>query len=126
MLAFKPDRFGHCCYLNKAQIKQVVEDGIPVELCPTSNVATTQCGLPAFLPHLKEFYDQDHNLVICCDDTLLFSTNLSMEWFEFCKAVQLTDSSKIKTLIGRNLDAIFMPDKEDFKTKVIAEIESKY
>ena len=89
-------------------------------------MATTQCGLPAFLPHLKEFYNLGHNLVICCDDTLLFSTNLSMEWFEFCKAVELTDTGKIKALIGRNLDAIFMPDAGSFKTKVIAEIESKY
>ena len=49
-----------------------------------------------------------------------------MEWFEFCKAVQLTDAGKIKTLIAKTLDATFMQDAESFKTKMIAEIESKY
>ena len=28
------------------------------------------------------------NLVICCDDTMLFNTNLSMEMFEFIKAAK--------------------------------------
>jgi adenosine deaminase len=41
MIDFKPDRLGHCCYLNPEQLKQVVDLGIPIEVCPTSNVATT-------------------------------------------------------------------------------------
>lgn len=39
MIDFKPDRLGHCCFLTKDQIKQVVDLEIPVEICPTSNVA---------------------------------------------------------------------------------------
>jgi hypothetical protein len=42
------------------------------------------------LPHLKMFLKMKlpANLVICCDDTMLFNTNLSMEMFEFIKAAK--------------------------------------
>ena len=125
MIDAKPDRLGHCCYLTKEQIQQVVDLKIPVEICPTSNVAATQCGLPSFLKHLQEFWRLEHNIIICTDDTLLFNTNISMELFEFAKAVNLFDASTLKKLLGRNLEAIFLDDAS-FKTKIIAEIESKY
>ena len=40
MIEFKPDRLGHCCYLDSVQINKVHHLGIPVEICPSSNVAT--------------------------------------------------------------------------------------
>ena len=83
-----------------------------MELCPTSNVCATQCGLVQFLEHMKHFNSLDHNLVICCDDTLLFNTNLSMELFEYCKASGLFEKEKIKQLLTRNVDAIFLDDSE--------------
>lgn len=125
MIDFKPDRLGHCCFLNAEQIKQVVDLAIPVEICPTSNVAATQCGIPAFLPHLKHFKNYpDANLVICCDDTFLFNTNLSMELFEFSKAMSLT-SDQIKDLLVRNIEAIFYLDN-DFKETLKSEIMNRY
>jgi len=51
---------------------------------------------------------------ICCDDTLIFNTNLSMELFEFCKAVERYDHQDIKHHMMRNIDAIFY-DNEEFK-----------
>ena len=125
MLDFKPDRLGHCCFLNNDQIKQVVDAGIPVELCPTSNVAATQCGLVSFLKHLKEFSRLNHNLVICCDDTLLFNTNISAELFEYAKAVGLYELEDLKAMLIRNVDAIFL-DGDEFKDELKAEIKDKY
>ena len=40
MISFKPDRLGHCCYLTDEQFALVHELEIPVEVCPTSNLAT--------------------------------------------------------------------------------------
>jgi len=80
---------------------------IPVEVCPSSNVASTQCSLASFLPHIKEFQNYNQNMVICCDDTLLFNTNLSMELFEFAKAVEKYDLDALKSQLIRNIDAIF-------------------
>ena len=125
MIDFKPDRLGHCCFLTKEQIKQTVDMNIPVEICPTSNVSATQCGLAQFLKHAQEFTRLDHNVIICCDDTLLFNTNLSMELFEFCKSFKIYDKEKIKQLLVRNVDAIFLDDPE-FKQSLKDEILSKY
>ena len=83
---------------------------IPVEICPSSNVATTQVGLVEFLPHMHEFQKYKHNMIICCDDTLLFNTNISMELFEFAKAVKITEVSDLKELLIKNVDAIFYDD----------------
>lgn len=49
-------------------------------------------------------------MIICCDDTLLFNTNISMELFEFAKAVKITEVSDLKELLIKNVDAIFYED----------------
>ena len=50
-------------------------------------MAACQCGLVQMLSHMNEFHKLNHNIIICCDDTLLFGTNLSNELFEYAKAV---------------------------------------
>lgn len=112
MIDFNPDRLGHCCFLTKEQIKQTVDMNIPVEICPTSNVSTTHSGLAQFLKHAQEYNRLDHNVIICCDDTLLYNTNLSMELFEYCKSFRIYDKEKIKQLLIKNVDAIFLDDPE--------------
>ena len=126
MIDFGPDRLGHCIFLSDEQVKQVVEKNIAVEICPTSNVAGAQCGIPEMLPHLKKFqkYD-DPNLIVCCDDTLLFNTNLSQEFFEYSKAMKMKDLVQIKKFLIKNIDAIFLDDDE-LKDRLKSEIENKY
>ena len=58
------------------------------------------------MPHLAELMRLNHHIAICCDDTMLFSTNLSTEMFEFANAFQV-NSSHLKALLLRNVDAIF-------------------
>ena len=104
----------------------MIENKIPVEICPTSNVAATQCGLAQFLPHLKEFKKyEEANLIICCDDTFLFNTNLSMELFEYTKAMGIQDNDNIKSQLIKNVDAIFSDDN-DYKQRLKDEIFNKY
>ena len=69
MIEFGPERLGHCCFLSGEEIERVVREEIPVEICPSSNVAATQCGVVARLKHMKEFHKRKHNIIICCDDT---------------------------------------------------------
>ena len=64
------------------------------------------------LKHIKLFHQHKGNSIICCDDTLLFNTNISMEMFEYCKAVDLVEREDIKQLLVRNVDAIFYDDGE--------------
>lgn len=58
------------------------------------------------MPHLIELVELNHNTIICCDDTMLFSTNISSEMFEFANGFQVT-STQLKDLLLRNVDAIF-------------------
>ena len=51
-------------------------------------------------------------MIVCCDDTLLFNTNISMEVFEYAKAVEMFDKEELKALAMRNVDAIFFDDEE--------------
>ena len=89
-------------------------------------MAATQCGLAQFLPHLKEFKKyEDANLIICCDDTFLFSTNLSMELFEFTKAMGIKENEVIKQQMIKNVDAIFLDDAA-YSQKLKDEIFNKY
>lgn len=68
MIEFEPERLGHCCYLvnsisinklksiqSEQEIKQVVEKRIFVEICPSSNVSSTQSGVVSLLKHLNLF-----------------------------------------------------------------------
>mmetsp|Transcript_2060 Transcript_2060/g.3645 ORF Transcript_2060/g.3645 Transcript_2060/m.3645 type:complete len:175 (-) Transcript_2060:278-802(-) len=125
MIDFAPDRLGHCCYLTKQQIKEVCDKNIPVEICPTSNVVATQCAMISMLPHLYEFKSHNHNLIVCCDDTLIFNTNQSMELFEFAKAAQIGSSEELKKLLSGNVDAIFY-DNQQFKDSLRADIQASF
>ena len=71
MIDFNPDRLGHCIYLSREQMAQVVDKKIPVEICPSSNLAAYKkaFGQVNLLPQIQEFYGQGHNITICADDT---------------------------------------------------------
>ena len=96
MIDFRPDRLGHCTFLSKNQMQQVADLGIPVEICPTSGTILAQCGLVNFLPPLLEFAKLQHNVIIGCDDTLVFNTTHSMELFEYAKAVKAFGTEALK------------------------------
>ena len=58
------------------------------------------------LPHLRLLHEIGHNIIICTDDTMLFSTNLSTEMFEYTKAFNVS-AQDMKKLLIRNVEAIF-------------------
>ena len=87
MIESKPDRLGHCTFLNCFQMDKVNKEKIPVEICPTSNLCCAKDALNMVcnLNHLKYLHGLEHNFTICTDDTMLFNTNLSTELFEYAK-----------------------------------------
>ena len=122
MVDFKPDRLGHCCFLDGKQLEEVATLGIPVEVCPSSNLAvvTEACGTVAGLKHIRKLRESGHNHIVCADDTMLFSTNISTELFEYCNAFGV-QGDELKALLKRNVDAIF---DEKCKEELATEIES--
>jgi len=84
--AFLPDRIGHGTCLTAARggseaiEKLVIDNAIPLELCPSSNViGQTVRGYSDH--HFKEWgLSRDHPIVICTDDMGVFKTSLSKEY----------------------------------------------
>jgi len=108
IIDFNPDRLGHCVWMTEEQLEQVIAKGIPVEVCPTSNlkVYPDAFGVVQRLPQLKKLQENNSNFIICTDDTMLMSTNISTEYFEYCNAYAIT-LEQMKQRLVRNVDAIF-------------------
>jgi adenosine deaminase len=121
MIDFKPDRLGHCCFLTEEQIQQVHDLNIPVEICPTSNLAVVKqaAGIAKFMPHLQSFYAKGSNIAVCCDDTMLFSTHHSTEYFEFANAVD-AGPKEFEAILLKNVDAIFDESAKDWLRETLA------
>lgn len=65
------------------------------------------------MKHLQRFYAKNHNIAICCDDTMLFSTHHSTEYFEFANACD-AGPAEFKTMLMKNVDAIFDDSVKDW------------
>ena len=70
MLEFRPLRLGHALCLTAAQVEEVAEEGVHVEVCPTSNKLTLQLPRLEDHPHLGTWIDRqasfDCPCVFCC------------------------------------------------------------
>lgn len=77
VLRFKPDRLGHCNYLNEEQERIILEERIPIEICLSSNITALDISIETH--HFEKFFRQNHPLSICTDDTLLFNTSQTKE-----------------------------------------------
>ncbi|PKA51768.1 adenosine deaminase [Apostasia shenzhenica] len=80
MLDFSPERIGHACFLEEDDWERARLSKIPVEICLTSNLRTERLS-SIDVHHFGNLYKAQHPLVICTDDTGLFSTNLSNEYY---------------------------------------------
>ena len=108
ILDFKPDRLGHCNYLSDTEFQKILEDRIPVELCPSSNIHTM--GLESVQDHhFGMFWKNRHPICICTDDTLLLDTTLSKEYEMVRNGFGLSDQD-VKEILGYAKESIF--DKE--------------
>ena len=77
-------------------------------MCPTSNLCVVKdaLGMVQGMPHLKTLRELKANFAICTDDTMLFSTNISTEMFEYAKGFGV-ETSELREMLLRNCDAIF-------------------
>ncbi|KAK2358998.1 N6-mAMP deaminase [Trifolium repens] len=79
MLDFLPERIGHACFFEEDHWRKLKSSKIPVELCLTSNIRTL--SVPSIdVHHFGDLYNAKHPVVLCTDDSGVFSTSVSNEY----------------------------------------------
>ena len=119
ILKFRPDRLGHCCYMDDDQFKLIKELEIPVEVCPSSNKATMDLALYSQVKSIRTLYNLGVCIVPWWDDTMLFNTNMINELFEIVNMLKL-DQQQIKSMILNSVNAIF---DDTIKENIISKIK---
>jgi len=124
MLAFKPDRLGHCVFTVRDDelYKTLLESNVLVELCLTSNVLTKSNASYAE-HHFSKLYRDGAPVCLCTDDTWVFNTCLSREYEIACETFGLT-MRDIHALNVRAMDFAFCDD--EVKTNVLARINETF
>ncbi|KAL1320236.1 hypothetical protein AAHE18_14G041900 [Arachis hypogaea] len=79
MLDFKPERIGHAICFEKEHWEILKSSKIPVEICLTSNIRTLTVR-SIHVHHFVGLYKTKHPVVLCTDDSGVFSTSLSKEY----------------------------------------------
>ncbi|GAB2211118.1 hypothetical protein Droror1_Dr00016409 [Drosera rotundifolia] len=99
MLEFLPERIGHACCLEEEAWRKLKSSKIPVEICLTSNIRTNT--IPDIDGHhFADLYKAKHPLIICTDDSGVFSTSLSKEYTIAAAAFGLSRDDMFK--LARN------------------------
>jgi adenosine deaminase len=94
ILAFHPDRLGHCCCLRPEHLTEIITKRIPVEVCVTSNMHTAQDGakLRDGLEYhvFGDFCAANLPICVCTDDTGVFANSLTFEYMQLAHAFGLS------------------------------------
>ncbi|XP_047069969.1 N6-mAMP deaminase-like [Lolium rigidum] len=119
VLDFCPQRLGHVCCLNDEEWKKLKSSMIPVEICLTSNVMTG--GTPSLeLHHFADLYNAKHPLSLCTDDSGLFSTSLSNEYYLVASTFGLSKAELFRLAQGA-LEFVFADDEVKKSLRVMFE-----
>jgi aminodeoxyfutalosine deaminase len=106
------ERIGHgtSSVQDPALVDYLVEHGIPLEVCPTSNIATRAVDTLANHP-LKQLYDAGVTITVNSDDPPMFNTTLNQEYQIAARLLGL-DEGGIAELAKATVRASFMPEPE--------------
>jgi adenosine deaminase len=87
----RPGRIGHAVCLTPEWIEFLLENPLPIEICPTSNLIT-RCVDSIEQHPFYEFYkvDKSYPLTICTDDFGVFRTSLTNEYALIADAFNLS------------------------------------
>ena len=84
------DRFGHALKISESQQQRLQNSGLPIEICPTSNLRTLLLSSHKNHPTLPHWLDVAHPIVICTDDRGVFQCSLTSEYYNVAMAMALS------------------------------------
>jgi aminodeoxyfutalosine deaminase len=114
------ERIGHgtSSAADPALLSHLAEHGIPLEVCPSSNVATRAVASLAEHP-LPTFVEAGVTVTINSDDPPMFSTSLNRE-YEIAADLLDLDEAGVADLARAAVTASYAPD--EVKTRVLDEV----
>jgi aminodeoxyfutalosine deaminase len=114
------ERIGHgtSAVTDEALLTRLAESRVPLEVCPTSNIATRAVARLEEHP-IKAMYDAGLLVTVNSDDPPMFGTTLNRE-YEIAAELLGLDESGIAALARNAVQASFMADDE--KRELLAEI----
>ncbi len=121
----RPNRLGHSVCLSSDQIEYLLDNPIPIEICPSSNLMT-QCVDQIDNHIFFEFYTKSNSnypLTICTDDLGILNTTLSKEYHLIAKTFGLSLADMLN-LSQKSIDSIF--DQTDETRTFLREKFQKY
>ena len=102
------ERIGHGVYLDHdpSALKRVIEDGIPLELCPTSNLQVSG-RMKRYADHpFGQYLKQGIRVTINTDNRLMSQTSCTQELQAMVDAFSLT-ADNVRQIIQNSVDAAF-------------------
>ncbi|KAJ9169071.1 hypothetical protein P3X46_020539 [Hevea brasiliensis] len=109
MLDFLPNRIGHACCFSEEDWRKLKSSKIPVEICLTSNIRTNTIS-SLDIHHFVDLYNAKHPVILCTDDSGVFSTSLSKEYSLASSAFGL-GKKELFQLARNGIDYIFADDE---------------
>jgi len=115
------ERIGHGVYLHKdpATEKLVAKKGIPLEVCPTSNLQISGF-MESYADHpLKRYFDLGIPITLSTDNRLMSNIDLTHEYEVVVDAFDF-DEQQIRQISLNGIEAAFAPDavKDKLRTKL--------
>ena len=106
------ERIGHgtSSVQDPALIAHLVERQIPLEVCPTSNIATRAVETLAEHP-IKQMYDAGVLVTVNSDDPPMFGTTLTRE-YEIAASLLGLDQAGVAALATNAVRASFLPEED--------------
>ena len=101
-------------------IRDRAETGVPLEVCPSSNIATRAVATLEEHP-IRAFRDAGVTVTVNSDDPPMFGTTLNRE-YEIAADLLDLDEAGLAELARTGVRASFAPD--DVKTRIVAEIDA--
>jgi aminodeoxyfutalosine deaminase len=114
------ERIGHgtSAAADPKLLDHLAETGIPLEVCPSSNIATRAVASLEEHP-ITVFREAGVTITVNSDDPSMFSTSLNQEYEVAARLLDL-DTGEVGDLARAAVHASFAPD--DLKVSILAEI----
>ena len=121
MKLLKAHRIGHCltAYQDPELVDYLSENGIPIEVCVTSNLKTGGLTKPETHP-LRHYFDSGIQLSLNTDDPSLFGTNINNEYL-IAKTIFGFSDQDLTKVAKTSFSSSFLPPDE--KEKFLREFD---